>query len=52
MVKQQVRMSIDKELYEEARELGLDLAKACELGLRQRIAAFRALNEIEALEAG
>ena len=50
MSKQQVRISFDKELYKEAKKLGLDLAKSCELGLRQRIAALRALEGTGDLE--
>lgn len=51
MAKQQVRISIDKELYTEAKELGIDLAKACEMGLRQKIAALRTLEGTKNLES-
>ncbi|MCW4049807.1 MAG: type II toxin-antitoxin system CcdA family antitoxin [Candidatus Bathyarchaeota archaeon] len=50
MAKQQVRISIDRELYHEAEELGIDLAKACELGVRQMAAKLRTIDGLKDLE--
>ena len=51
MAKQQIRISIDKELYEEAKELGLNLSRTCERAIERRVAALRVLDAIKDLEA-
>jgi post-segregation antitoxin (ccd killing protein) len=48
--KTQIRVSIDKELVEEARRLGINLAKTCEWAIRSRVAAIRTLKGIGSLE--
>jgi len=52
MAKTQVRLTLDRELVEEAKMLGLDLRRILELALRKRVAALRALDGIEDMETG
>jgi len=40
----QVRVSIDPEVYREARRLGLNVSAVCERALRRRAEALRALE--------
>ena len=51
MAKKQIRVSIDKELYDEAKRLKMNIAGACEWGIKQRAKALKALNGIEDMEA-
>ena len=52
MAKQQVRISIDRELLREARAYGLDLGGVLELAIEGRVKALKALEGMEDLEVG
>jgi len=52
MAKKQIRVSIEEELIKEAKCLGINLRKTCELAIRNRVAALKALDGIEDLEGG
>ena len=44
MVKQNVTLVIDKEVYEKAHALGINVSKACENYLKQLIEAIEGIN--------
>jgi len=52
MAKQQVRISIGRELLKEARAYGLDLGSVLELAIEKRVKALKALEGMDDLEAG
>ena len=50
MPKTQIRVTIDKRLAAEAKELGLNLSRTCERAIRMRVAALRSLEGLDDLE--